>query len=134
VAVDKQAELQKQLKVSPRLASRICKYFDKQPGPELDALGIQQQLALNPYALYRVLPGFTLEQAEETARALGFNPAAPERGAAYLQVWITCWTGAPCVLLRFLSHHMFLPSVCSTSQGLQTFVLAGISCAPLQQH
>lgn len=107
VAVDKQAEFQKQLNLSPRLASRICKYFDKQPGPELDTLGIQLQLAQNPYALCRVLPGYTLEQAEEVARALGFNPAAPERGAAYLQVWITCWIGAPCV---------FCPTLCSCRQ------------------
>lgn len=78
-ADDRQAQLQQQLSMSYRLATRLIKYYGADPDLALD------QVTKNPYAHCYSMPGYTLDQAEETARALGFNPAAPERGAAYLQ-------------------------------------------------
>lgn len=79
VSIDQQTELQDKLPhLSPRLVGRILQYYDNDTD-------VQQRMAANPYAPFRIVAGYTLEDADWTAEALGFSPAAPERGAAYLQ-------------------------------------------------
>jgi hypothetical protein len=79
VSVDQQTKLQGKLPhLSPRIVDRILQYYDADTD-------VQQRMAANPYAPFRVVPGYTLKDADKTAQALGFSPAAPERGAAYLQ-------------------------------------------------
>lgn len=53
----------------------------------LDSYGdeVEQQLSSNPYAFYRKVPGYTIDDAERVAATLGFDPGAPERAGAYLQ-------------------------------------------------
>jgi hypothetical protein len=79
VSVDQQTQLQDKLPhLSPRLVGRILQYYDNDTD-------VEQRMASNPYALLRIVPGYTLQDADRTATALGFSPAAPERGAAYVQ-------------------------------------------------
>jgi len=72
-------QLQQQFNLEPKLARKVIRHFAN------DAAAATSRMSEDPYHLYRTLPGYSLHQAEATAAALGFDPGAPERGAAYLQ-------------------------------------------------
>lgn len=81
-SIGRQAELQQKAGLTHRLASSITEHLQVLLAPGEEVL---QRLTAKPYELYRVVPGYTLQQADDTARMLGFDPCHAERGAAYLQ-------------------------------------------------